>query len=59
MKETKMKLFTIYYNEGEERNKSVKIVTINFETALKAKFGNYIPDIINVYSDDVVAYVGE
>ena len=58
MKEIKMKTFTIYWKDGEE-NKSAKIVATDFATALKAKFGNSLPDITNVYSDEVTVYINE
>ena len=56
MKPVKMRSFTFYWNESET-TKSEKVVAINFATALKAKFGNNIPNITSVYSDEVTAYI--
>lgn len=58
MKAVKMKSFTLYWN-GENKTESIKIVAINFATALKAAFGNNIPDITSVYSDEVTVYTDE
>lgn len=58
MKAVKMKSFTLYWN-GENKTESIKIVAINFATALKAAFGDNIPDITSVYSDEVTVYTDE
>lgn len=58
MKVVKMKSFTLYWN-GENKTESIKIVAINFATALKAAFGDNIPDITSVYSDEVTVYTDE
>lgn len=55
MKTVKMKSFTFYWN-GENKTESLKIVAINFATALKAAFEDDIPDITSVYSDEVIVY---
>ena len=56
MKPVKMRSFTFYWNESET-TKSEKVVAIDFATALKAKFGDNIPNITSVYSDEVTAYI--
>ena len=58
MKAVKMKSFTLYWN-GENKTESIKIVAINFATALKAAFGDNVPDITGVYSDEVTVYTDE
>ena len=58
MKAVKMKSFTLYWNR-ENKAESIKIVAINFATALKAAFGDNIPDITSVYSDEVTVYTDE
>lgn len=58
MKAVKMKSFTLYWN-GENKTESIKIVAINFATALKAAFVDNIPDITSVYSDEVTVYTDE
>ena len=58
MKKIKMKSFTFYWN-GENKTESAKIVAINFATALKAAFGDNVPDLTNVYSDEVTVYTDE
>ena len=58
MKTVKMKSFTFYWN-GENKTESIKIVAINFATALKAAFGDNVPDLTSVYSDEVTVYTDE
>ena len=58
MKEIKMKTFTIYWRNGEE-NTTAKIVATDFATALKGRFGNNIPNVISIYSDEVTVYINE
>ena len=58
MKKIKMKSFTIYW-DGSNKIESIKVVAINFATALKAAFEDNIPDITSVYSDEVTVYTDE
>ena len=58
MKTVKMKSFTFYWN-GENKTESIKIVAINFATALKAAFEDNVPDLTSVYSDEVTVYTNE
>ena len=58
MKELKMRRFTIYYMEGEEK-KDVDVTAVDFETAIKAKFGDKLPNIVQVYSYDTTVYIPE
>ena len=58
MKKIKMKSFTFYWN-SENKIESIKIVAVDFMTALKAAFEDNIPDITNVYSDEVTVYTNE
>lgn len=55
MKKIKMKSFTFYWN-GDNKTESIKIVAVNFVTALKAAFEDNIPDVTSVYSDEVTVY---
>lgn len=55
MKKIKMKSFTFYWN-GDNKTESIKIVAVNFATALKAAFEDNIPDVTSVYSDEVTVY---
>ena len=63
MKEIKMKIFTFYWNEkndeGKYEGKISKVVATDFATAIKEKFGDNIPDVNTVYSDEVTTYVDE
>ena len=58
MKAVKMKSFTFYWN-GENKTESAKIVAINFATAVKAAFGDNVPDLTSIYSDEVTVYTDE
>lgn len=58
MKKIKMKSFTFYW-DGENKTESAKIVAVNFATAIKAAFGDNIPNITSVYSDEVTVYTDE
>ena len=58
MKEIKMRRFTIYYTQGEEK-KEVDVTAADFATAIKAKFGDKLPDITQLYSYDTTDYIPE
>ena len=58
MKEVKMRRFTIYYMEGEEK-KDADVTAVDFATAIEAKFGGKLPNITQLYSYDTTVYLPE
>ena len=58
MKTVHMRSFTLCWN-GDNKTESRKVVAINFMTALKAAFGDNVPDITSVYSDEIDVYIEE
>lgn len=58
MKKIKMKSFTFYWEENN-KTECLKIVAINFATALKEAFGDNIPNITKVFSYEVVICIEE